>query len=122
MATKWQNIQYQLYAWCKEYGINPERVKFYGWEDMDENGKFVFGRCTDYPSGWCSIRLSKKFEDRNLGFLELSVLWHEYCHAEEYLEDMIVEEGHGEDWKAKKKRKTKYVIGDALVWLVYPFL
>ena len=121
MATKWQNIQYQLDAWCKEYGINPELVKFYGWEDLNHDGKFVLGNETEYPSGWSAIRLGKNFEDRSLGWLELSVLWHEYCHAECYLEDMKGN-SHDDTWRAKKNRKTKYVIGDAIAKLVYPFL
>lgn len=121
MATKWQNIQYQLDAWCKEYGIDPSLVIFKGWEDLNESDSFVLGACWEYPAGWCVIKLGKNFEDNKLGFLEMSVLWHEYCHAEAYLEDMKTN-NHDEVWKAKKKRKTKYVIGDAIAKLLYPIL
>ena len=120
MTTKAQNIQYQLNEWCKEYGIDKE-VTFKGWENMNEGNRFVLGRCNCYPSGWCAIYLGKNFEDRSLGFLEMSVLWHEYCHAEAYLEDMK-SNAHDNVWKAKKKRKMKYVIGDAIAKMVYPLL
>lgn len=120
MTTKDQNIQYQLNAWCKEYGIDHSKVIFQGWENMNEKGSWVLGRCRYYPD-WCSIRLGDSFKAKPLGWLETSVLWHEYCHAECYLEDMK-SNGHDSEWKAKKNRKMKYVIGDAIAKLIYPIL
>lgn len=117
MATKWQNIQYQLDAWCKEYGINPNLVIFKGWKDL---GGSTMGLHQPYV-GWSAIWLDDKWQDRKLGWLEMSVLWHEYCHAECYLEDMELN-GHDDVFQAKKRRKINYWIGDYITKFLCPFL
>ena len=79
------------------------------------------GICQSYAGGWCNIWFDDKWKSRPLGWLEESVLWHEYCHAEAYLEDMEGN-GHDEVWKAKKNRKPKYVIGDAFAKFLFQIL
>lgn len=120
MTTKNQNIQYQLNAWCKEYGIDHAKVIFQGWENMNEKGTWVLGRCRYYPD-WCSIRLGNRFRSKPLGWLETSVLWHEFCHANAVLEDRIGD-GHNQHWRDYRKRKPKYWIGDFFAKVVYLFL
>lgn len=120
MTSKEQSIQNQLDAWATVYGIDPRKITFVGYENLDSGGHFVLGSCAYYPDH-CRIRLGDHYVDRKLGFLEMCVLWHEYCHAEAYLEDMI-SDGHGKVFKEKRKRKMKYVIGDVFANLAYPFM
>ena len=121
MTTKAERIQNQLDEWCREYGVTQE-VKFMGWEDMEENGRWVLGRCNSYRNPLrCEIRLGIKWAKRELGWLEMSTLWHEFCHANAYLEDGV-RDAHNEHWREYRKRKPKYWIGNLIGKIVYCFL
>lgn len=122
MATKAQNVEYQLRAWCKEYGIEPDRITFEGWHNLNEDTTIVLGTCSYiFNPLHCEIRLGDKFEKRKLGWLETSVLWHEFCHANAALEDGIPDT-HNKHWRDYRKRKMKYWIGDAVAKFMYIFL
>ena len=115
---KEDTIRGLLKQWCEEYGIDPNKVRWCGYKDL---GGTTMGICQSYASGWSNIWLDNKWKNRPLGWLEESVLWHEYCHAEAYLEDMEGN-GHDEVFKSKRKRKLKYVIGDAFAKFLFPIL
>ena len=123
MATKIQNLQYQITEWCNEYGIDPKRVIVKGYANLDGDSKtrWTLGRCSyRYSSApYSDIYLGERFEKRKLGWLETSVLYHEYCHAETYLEDGEAN-GHDKVFHAKRRRKPKYWIGDFVAKLLYP--
>ena len=115
---KEDTIRGLLKKWCEEYGIDPDKVRWYGYKYL---GDKTMGSCAEYPNLWCSISLHEKWKNRPLGLLEESVIWHEYCHAEAYLEDGDPN-GHDEVFKSKRKRKLKYVIGDAFAKFLFPIL
>ena len=121
---KEDTIRGLLKQWCDEYGINPDSVHWCGYKDLSGN---TMGECWHksepyhYPWYFCEIYLDTKWKDKPLGWLETSVLWHEYAHAEAYLEDGVPN-SHDEVWKAKRNRKLKYVIGDAFAKFLFPIL
>lgn len=116
---KSEQIQGILDGWREECGI-PQPIRFVGWEDLDGDGQTVLGRCT-YRKIMCEIRLGDRFKDKALGWLETSVLWHEFCHANAYLEDGE-SDGHNKHFAEYRKRKMTYFWGDLVAKLVYIFL
>ena len=116
---KSEQIQSILDGWREEYNVT-QPVEFVGWEDMDEGATTVLGKCR-YRTDRCEIRLGDRFEDRPLGWLETSVLWHEFCHANAYLEDGE-SDAHNKYFVDYQKRKKKYFWGDILAKFVYVFL
>ena len=117
--TKEHQIQSILDGWREEYGIT-QFIWFIGWKDMKENGLNVLGRCWLSQLG-CDIALGDKFKDRPLGWLETSILWHEFCHANAFLEDGVPD-GHNKHWKKYLTRKQKYYWGEMVAKFVYQFL
>lgn len=117
--TKEHQIQAILDRWREEYGIT-QPVKFDGWKNMDEGGRLVLGKCFNYTKR-SEIYLGDRWEDRELGWLETSVLWHEFCHANAFLEDGVGD-GHNDHFMAYKFRKKKYFFGDLIAKVVFGFL
>lgn len=120
MATKQQNIQYQLDEWKKEYGIDQYNVVFGGYRNMDESNpkRWVLGKCYYTYRVRCDIHLGWKFEKRELGWRETSVLFHEFCHALAYLEDGE-DDDHNMYWRKLRRSKPKYWIGDLFAKMTY---
>lgn len=98
---------------------------FTEYRDLDGDSKveWILGQCwyRVSPNRWAEIYLGDKWEHRSPGWLEISVLWHEYCHAEAYLEDGI-SNNHDKVFYTKRRRKVQYWIGDLIAKMVYPFL
>lgn len=124
MVTKSQNIQNQINEWLKEYKIEYP-TEFIGYTNLSPNApkRFVLGQCwyKRYPQLHCEILLADKYADRKLGWLEMSVLWHEVAHAIAFLEDGISDD-HNDHWKDIRKHKRIYWIGDFFAKLVFPFM
>lgn len=120
MTSKVQNIQYQLAEWCREYELNPEDVTFVGYKDLGGN---TMGLCRQFPYEhlYCEIYLDDSFVDKDLGWLQMSVLWHEFCHANAFLEDGL-SDAHNKHFKGYLRRKTKYWIGNIVANLAWPFI
>lgn len=123
--SKIAQVQALLNTWCAEYeGIIPEEgfhVRFIGYETLHEKGENpVLGLCTSYPE-FSHIRLGLRFRNRKLGWLETSVLWHEFAHAVAYHED-----GKGNDhdsrWREIRDSRPLYKWGDRIADFVYVFL
>ena len=121
---KEDTIRELLKKWCEEYGINPETVHWCGYKDL--NGT-TMGECHymckpyHHPWYYCEIYLDIKWKNRPLGWLEESVIWHEYCHAEAYLEDGE-SDAHNDHWRDLRKRKPKYLIGDWVAKFLFQIL
>ena len=113
-------IQSILDGWCEEYGIS-QPVIFVGYKDMDDGFGSILGLCCHYDGGFSTIMLGGRFEDRPLGWLEKSILWHEFCHANAYLEDMV-SNGHDIHFYEYLCRKPNYVLGDYYACLLYEFM
>ena len=120
MTSKVQNIQYQLDEWSKEYGLDPKDTIFVGYKDL---GGTTMGLCRQFPYEhlYCEIYLDDRWIPKKLGWLEESVLWHEFCHANAFLEDGI-SDAHNKHFKKYLRRKPKYWIGDIIANIVAPFL
>ena len=121
---KEDTIRGLLKQWCDEYGIDPNTVHWCGYNDLSGTTMGICRHiCKPYqhPCYFCEIYLDTKWKDNPLGWLETSVIWHEYCHAEAYIEDGKSND-HDEVWKAKRNRKLKYVIGDVFAKFLFPIL
>lgn len=123
MTSKARKIQAILDKWTKENGFEANTVVFYGWEPLTSdkpNTTVILGRCHYHsrPNLWCHIYLGIKFQDRKLGWLEESVLWHEFCHAQAFLEDGI-SDSHNNHWFDLTWRKPWFVIGDWVAKILY---
>ena len=121
---KEDTIRGLLKQWCEEYGIDPNTVHWCGYKDLSGTTMGICRHiCKPYqhPCYFCEIYLDTKWKDKSLGWLETSVIWHEYCHAEAYIEDGKSND-HDEVWKAKRNRKLKYVIGDVFAKFLFPIL
>lgn len=114
-----------LHRWCEEYGIDSDDVQFGGYEDLVPQG--VMGKCYYFRTyrplvAWVTrIDLDSAWEDRRLGWLERSVLWHEMAHAIAYLEDGDSDD-HNSHWRDLRRRKPVYVVGDAFAKLLWPII
>ena len=120
MTSKVQNIKYQLVEWCKEYELNPEDVIFVGYKDL---GSTTMGLCRQFPYEhlYCEIYLDDRWVPKDLGWLQMSVLWHEFCHANAFLEDGV-SDAHNAHFKEYLRRKPKYWIGDIVAKFACPFI
>lgn len=114
--TKAEQIQGILDGWREEYGVS-QPIQFMCWIEL---GGGTMGKCT-HRRNRCEIYLDDKWENRKLGWLETSVLWHEFCHANAYLEDGV-RDGHNKHFVEYRKRKPKYSWGDLVAKLIYIFL
>ena len=117
--NKAEHIQAILDGWRDEYGV-VQPIWFKGWENMNRSGTIILGLCSYYKN-LCEIRLGDKFEDRPLGWLETSILWHEFCHANAYLEDGE-DDAHNDHFAEYRKRKMTYFWGNLVAKFVYIFL
>lgn len=121
MTTKHEEVQAQLDAWRQEYPeifmdpSSPVPVSFGGYEDMG----LTMGICRSWRT-WSEIILGHKFEHKRFGWLERSVLWHEFAHAIAYHEDKIGDE-HNDHWKEIQKQKPLLILGDWIAKFTYIF-
>lgn len=122
--NKADKIQKILDKWKHEYGLDEYTIEFKGYRDLDRTKpkKFVYGRCYyhDYIP-MCTIYLSTRYKDRGLGWMEKSVLWHEFSHAIAYLEDGK-DDAHNGHWRDLRRGKPLYVLGDWVAKLTGPFM
>lgn len=120
--TKYLELQAQLDAWRQEYPevfmdpYPPVPVYFAGYDDMGQ----TMGLCRSWIT-FSEINLGHKFEHRKFGWLERSVLWHEFAHAIAYHEDKIGDK-HNDHWKDIQKHKPLLVLGDWLAKFSYRFM
>lgn len=120
--SKYDEVQAQLDAWrqeCPEIFMDPSSpvpVSFGGYEDMG----LTMGLCRSYRT-WSEITLGHKFEHKKFGWLERSVLWHEFAHAIAYHEDKIGDK-HNDHWKDIQKQKPLLVLGDWIAKFAYIFM
>lgn len=101
-------------AWADEY--NPEiadRITECKWEAIEGT---VFAHCV-YVNGTAWIGMNVKCDTCPDWFLR-SLLWHEYCHAEAYLED-CESDAHKEHWREYRRRKWFYLLGEYLGEFLY---
>lgn len=117
---KYDMVQNILREWCVEYGMDPDKTSFGGWAELSTGKDITMGRAEYYPK-YVIVKLGIRFEDRRLGWMEKSVLWHEFCHSRAYQDDWKPN-GHDRTWRAYKNEKKVYVLGDAFAKLLYPFL
>ena len=119
--SKHEKVQAQLDAWRQEYHeifmdpSSPVPVSFAGYEDMG----LTMGLCRSWRT-WSEITLGHKFEHKRFGWLERSVLWHEFSHAIAYHEDKIGDK-HNDHWKEIQKQKPLLVLGDLIAKFTYIF-
>lgn len=125
MTSKQERMQALLDSWRREYrdvfmdGVLPIPVSFAGYRELGTRYRPTMGLCTSWVDR-SAITLGHKFEKRKLGWLEESVLWHEFAHAVEYHEDKDGA-GHSDRWREIKSGKRWYVLGDALAKFLYFF-
>lgn len=117
MSEKICNLRHKISEWCDEYNIDNHRVEFYGYNELGNN---VMGIC-QYRNSNCFIWIDEVFRDKKIGWIETSILWHEFCHAEAYLEDGKIN-GHDYVFKSKLRRKLFYYIGDIVSKFVFVFM
>lgn len=106
-------IEGQLDKWCIEYGLDPERVVFMGYTDLGD----YLGIYAHNFVGASEIWLDDRMEDMKLGWLETSILWHEFCHAECFLTGHF-DDLHGELFQDKLERKMIYWLGHEVRFLL----
>lgn len=106
-------IEEQLDKWCIEYGLDPERVVFMGYTDLGD----YLGIYSHNFVGASEIWLDDCMEDMKLGWLETSILWHEFCHAECFLTGHFYEH-HDGLFQEKMKQKMIYRIGEEFRFLL----
>lgn len=121
LAEKKIRMQNILREWCVEYGMDPDKTSFGGWAELSTGGTNSTMGITYYYPAYSLIKMGIKFRDRNLGWMEKSVLWHEFCHSRAYQDDWRPN-GHDRTWRAYKNEKKVYVLGDAVAKFMYTFL
>ena len=94
---------------------SPVPVSFGGYEDAG----LTMGLCRSYRT-WSEITLGHKFEHKRFGWLEKSVLWHEFAHVIAYHEDKVGDE-HNDHWKEIQKQKPLLILGDWIAKFTYIF-
>ena len=127
--TKYDDIRKQLDEWKDEYGVSDYPIVFVGWANLkaDNPKSLRLGQCNYYinsylfSSTYTMIFLGIRFKERKLGWMETSVLWHEFCHACAFLEDSK-SDGHNNHWRDLRRRKPHYVLGDWVAKMIYRFL
>lgn len=127
--SKQDDIQKILDEWKHEYGVSDYRITFMGWHELKaDNPKSVrLGQCNYYLKSYLSssvyaeIRLGIGFKDRRLGWLEKSVLWHEFCHACAFIEDER-DDAHNDHWRDLRRRKWWYVLGEYIADFTYSLM
>lgn len=82
----------------------------------DDLPRHVMGRCSRMSDGTIWIALDLTWSDHP-GFMRDSVLWHEICHARNYIEDGTA--GHGITWIRRLWAKPAYAIGDLIASVAY---
>lgn len=119
--TKRKVVQGLIDGWKSEYGVEEFNIEFTGWRKLhaDNPHGLRLGQYNGYHDPLrCEIHLDDGWEDNSLGWLETSVLWHEFCHAVAYLEDGKCD-AHNKHWFNLTWRKPWYVIGDWVAKAVY---
>lgn len=113
----------KLIDWCEEYNISNDIV----FKLVD--GEYIYYEFDGKLTKCLALTYYKKTENIRWNYIEIlnrmtneflatSVLWHEFCHCEPWIEDGI-SEGHGDKWLRRLWRKPLYAIGQWLAKIVY---
>lgn len=108
------SAQVQLDRWAKEHDVVGD-ILFGGYANL---GKGTLAICRYVSTNMCEVQMAEFWKDMRAGWLRDSVLWHEFCHAQAYLEDGDPN-GHDARWRELRNSKPKYRLGDALASLLY---
>lgn len=118
--TKAHEIQELLDGWMKEYDVPGECI-FGGYRQLSTGREVILGIC-HYDSRYrCTIYLGDKFRNRRLGMCEKAVAFHEFAHANAFLEDGKSDK-HNAHWREYRKRKKDLWMWDIIAKFVYVFL
>lgn len=118
--TKADEIQKLLDGWMKEYNVPGECV-FGGYEHLSTSKKVVLGNCRYVSRYKCVVHLGSRFEKRPLGMCETAIAFHEFSHANAFLEDGK-SDGHNAHWREYRKRRKDLWMWDIIAKFVYVFL
>lgn len=114
-----------LGTWQDRYGV-PGLIVWKGYAELGGSitDGYRNGQCNYYkvlaeqPYGRCEIWLDEEMK-ASPDFFKTCVLWHEFCHANAYNEDLS-SDNHNAHFREYRRRKPLYWIGDMLYKWISP--